>query len=165
MMLRLPCRSCGMIRNVTSYQRNLPTYTGLCIDCSRRARCNEKNPNWLGGRFKTSEGYILVLLRPDDFFYPMAHIDGYVKEHRLVMAQQLGRCLHPWEQVNHKNGVKDDNRLENLEIQTVGQHSKMHSKGYRDGYIRGLTDGHNTQIALLNLRIAELEHFYQGVGL
>ena len=67
--------------------------------------------SWKGGK-TTSRGHVLVL-RKD---HPFANATGYVQEHRLVMEGILGRCLTRGEQVHHLNGIKDDNRPENLAV-------------------------------------------------
>ena len=53
--------------------------------------------------------------------HPRAGNGNYVFEHILVMEQQLGRYLLPDEYVHHLNGVRDDNRPENLELWTRPQ--------------------------------------------
>lgn len=72
-----------------------------CVD-KLRGQHREKHHEWKGGRTIQPNGYILVKLQPDDFFYPMHITHGYVLEHRLVVAKKLGRCLHLWEIVHHK---------------------------------------------------------------
>jgi len=87
----------------------------------------ERSHNWKGGRNRTAQGYISVRIYPDNFFYPMTSKGGLVLEHRLVVAQALGRCLQSWEIVHHKHGfAKDDNRYpETLQIVTDDRHNQI----------------------------------------
>lgn len=115
-------------------------------------------PSWKGGKWLGTHGYVYIWIAKDDFFYPMAGGNGYILEHRLVMAQSLGRCLQPWELVHHKNGIRDENQRENLELtNTLGGHIRDHSRGYKDGYDKGLQDGKDAQVKRLQTRISILE--------
>lgn len=69
-----------------------------------------------------SHGYVDIKM-PD---HPNAKSDGYIKEHRLVMSSHLGRPLTPKETIHHINGIKTDNRIDNLEIVTASEHNKIH---------------------------------------
>ena len=104
-----------------------PNFTGLCFYCnsSERGKLNnrrgEANACWKGGRIKRGE-YIHIKVNPGDFYYPMAGKQGYIAEHRLIMAKYLNRCLLPWEIVHHKNGIANNNRLENLQLLSPSRH-------------------------------------------
>lgn len=135
------CSRCGKERWV-ALRNNVPR-TKRCASCSKYM---DNHGSWRGGRTTLKEGYIQIKLSHDDFFYPMTNHNGYVMEHRLVIAKHLGRCLQKWEKVHHKDGIKDHNDYGNLKLTTLGSHSLEHSKGYRDGYQQGLFDGRNTQI-------------------
>lgn len=81
-----------------------------------RSARGAKHGSWKGGRVPLGAGYVGVRLERDDPLREMAHSGGYVLEHRLVVARSLGRPLRQGETVHHINGIKDDNRLENLQL-------------------------------------------------
>lgn len=122
----LDCPDCGKERWVRKNYEDNPT-SGRCRACGNKhykevkAKKMEEHGMWNGGRHVRGDGYVNVKLSKDDFFYPMAGRKDYVLEHRLIMAKHLNRCLLPWEVVHHKNGVKNDNRLENLQLLPEGR--------------------------------------------
>lgn len=81
-----------------------------------------KNPNWKGGRYITSTGYVRVLKKDHKF----ADHDGHILEHRLIWEKYNKACLLPWILVHHKNENKQDNRVENLEPISRNEHCRIH---------------------------------------
>lgn len=85
---------------------------GSSCGCDTSKRSGENHYNWKGGTWVDVHGYELT------------RVNGKVKKvHRLVMEEKLGRPLRQDENVHHINGVRDDNRPENLEIWVTSQPS------------------------------------------
>jgi hypothetical protein len=84
----------------------------------------ESSGNFKGYRRKTTKGYI-TLYRPNE---PGTDRNGLIMEHRYLMAQHIGRAIRNDEAVHHINGIKNDNRIDNLQLMTVGEHSALHNK-------------------------------------
>ena len=89
------------------------------------------HPSWTGGRVRHGK-YWKVSVSPEHPMFSMAQSRNgyryryYVLEHRLVMANHLGRPLLASEDVHHKNGDTSDNSIENLELWSTD-----HPKGQR----------------------------------
>lgn len=94
--------------------------------CANASLIRPRGPashRWRGGRFLTNEGYVRVADPRRGTAAQTYKSHPYVLEHRLVMERELGRRLKRNETVHHRNGRRDDNRLENLELR-VGAHGQ-----------------------------------------
>lgn len=118
------CPNCGSMRYVTE-----PIgHDRLCRSCSmkkRKFKHGENNACWKGGKWKEHTGYVLVYISPESPYYAMARKNSHIQEHRLIVAQHLGRCLALNEHVHHINGIKDDNRIENLKLMSQREHNEI----------------------------------------
>jgi len=99
----------------------------------RNARSGPQNPKWRGSFMSRGYRMIAASALPEDervaFASMLNRSSGrVVPEHRLVMARALGRPLTPGEVVHHRNGVKSDNRLENLELLANDSHRMKHAE-------------------------------------
>jgi len=149
------CERCGKV--FWDYPSNIRGRSGrhrrFCsIECRRQALSGGKHYS-AKGRYKNTVGYWLLRewLVPDEY-KSMLTTSNHVLEHRLIMAQKLGRPLKSYEVVHHINGVKDDNRIENLELHPQLDHN-------------GITVSTHKTIVRLKRRIVELEELLRKAGI
>ena len=141
------CRPCNMAK-----------VRHLASNANHR-RVGALHPRWKGGRKKTQHGYIQVILREGHPFWDMRLENTYILEHRLIMAQHLGRSLTKWEIVHHINGNKEDNRIETLQLTTRQRHRGTYQDAYDDGFRQGLKSRDKAlekEIRLLRFQIQEM---------
>jgi hypothetical protein len=74
-----------------------------------------KAPNGMG--HKEPHGYIYITKKR----HPNSQKKGRIYEHTFVMSEHIGRPIKKGESIHHKNGIRDDNRIENLELWSVAQ--------------------------------------------
>lgn len=65
-------------------------------------------------------------IRPDGYVAVKIGIRKWELEHRLIMAEAIGRPLETDEHVHHIDGNKSNNALDNLELMTNAEHQKLH---------------------------------------
>lgn len=135
------CITCDRSFNPSSSHKDCPscryqkTKTVLCHVCEERyhstkySNCihctNKEKTNYGTGRY-LKNGYVMVFQKG----HPRTQGSrrNYVFEHILVMEEHLGRHLTTGENVHHKNGVRDDNSITNLELWVRNQPSGIRAK-------------------------------------
>ena len=118
----IPCPECGKPM-CASARWCRSCWFKKCVE-EHRFPQGSKHHWYKNGRPKTSEGYIRIK-QPN---HPFADHNGYVAEHRYIMEQHLGRILDRKEFVHHLNGIKDDNRPENLAAVSRSEHNHRHGE-------------------------------------
>lgn len=92
-----------------------------------KAKSGKNASNWNGGVRKTRKGYVQILMpghkRADKGGYVMEHIVVYEKAAGIEVPQNC--CIH------HLNGIKNDNRIENLCMMTNSAHTIYHHTGQK----------------------------------
>jgi len=135
--LKTKCNQCGTVFNrVPCLIRNRKYHfcSTACKGLWQTVNLKgSNNPHWKGGRLITKDGYIEVIVPGSK---PKTK---YILEHRLVMEQKLGRKLTKIELVHHLNGIRTDNRIDNLSIVNSTEHERR------------------TVVNILQKRIRELE--------
>lgn len=116
-------RRCNMSKGKTCKVCGVPVantnVAGRCMDC-HKAHIQEMRVFTPSRRYVNHDGYVVLTSQWDS---PNHTRRGHILEHVKVMADALGRPLIPGENVHHINGVRDDNRPENLELWSTSQPS------------------------------------------
>jgi len=76
-------------------------------------------------RYKSGYRYLPISTHPN------ANKDGYVAEHVVIMVEYLRRPLQKGAHIHHKNKIKTDNRIENLQLVTASEHLTLHRQEYK----------------------------------
>lgn len=105
---------------------DLKTGRTLSCGCLNRENTVKRNREKRGtGIGSTVNGYVFIHSPNHPNKNRMGN--GYVKRSRLVMEKHLGRILQRDEFVHHINGIKSDDRIENLEVVSLAEHTRIHS--------------------------------------
>ena len=112
------CDYCGKeFHTYACYDKRNRKHRFCDKQCEAAFRTKSTRDDWQGGHISKSTGYKTICVSGKQ-----------VDEHRLIMEKHLGRRLETYEHVHHINGIKTDNRIENLKLTTRWEHPHEHAK-------------------------------------
>jgi len=145
---KIPCLDCGEYRWVPVKSIMRKEFKGWCKGCSSKHRVIPSHYKDSSIRHKLNRGragYVLVSLPPNDPCLAMADKNRIIMEHRLVVADAMGRCLKRQEVVHHINRIKDDNRIQNLALVSNKRHQQFTVLESRIDYLERLLRKNNLE--------------------
>lgn len=117
------CKHCGGSENIITYKYS--KFLGYCKKCMYthfRKNCEYSDQI---KRRKGKDGYIYLTGKPTEHHHRKS--SSGVLEHIVIMEEYLGRkIVFGEEEVHHINGIRDDNRIENLQVLSISDHKKTH---------------------------------------
>ena len=148
------CSDCGSSEDVITYK--YAKFKGLCKKCVYKNYRKLKNDVWSKKRISKTDGY--VYLKGRKYHDHSRYSSSGLLEHIWVMEQKIGTSIPNGKQVHHINKIRHDNRIENLEILSIRDHSKKHRahRHFKDCFIPKLDE-------IIEIEEAGLEDVYDIV--
>lgn len=128
---QVKCPGCGEVKQVSAgnVRRGVAagTFTGLCRKCNGDRGTGPAHSQWKGGSYVCAYGYRLIWVAPTHPLAAMRDCRGYIREHRLIMANHLGYVIEADIVVHHVDEDKLNNDISNLRLMTNKAHGILHN--------------------------------------
>lgn len=162
------CPMCGTSENIITYKYS--KFRGLCKSCMYRSRNGSKYKDDEIHKVITKDGYVMLLgvpIRTSPLYtvHSKGHTGG-VLEHHYVWYQHTGHIIDTTKEViHHKNHIRTDNRIENLELMLIQEHMQLHTDVATANLPQNITEefyyckGHKTWVVPHLIEITSIQNF------